>query len=491
MQGFSIVLTNSTVTGTAGSEISESRQRVDRIFALQQANRNMVANTSAEARIAKLKKLLVFIYENRDQICGALYADLKKPESEVDLSEIYATVSEIKYTIRHVKKWMRPKRVRPTLSMLMTSSHIRYEPRGVVLIISPWNFPFNLTVGPLVSAISAGNCVMIKPSELSPCTTSLIQEMIERFFPEDEVAVFEGDKGVCEDLLRKPFDHIFFTGSSAAGKLIMKAASEHLTSVTLELGGKSPVIVDETSDITDAAEKIVWGKYLNNGQTCIAPDYVLVHESQYLQIIEAFKSEIKNTFGESETDRESSDDYARIINEEHHGRLKNLIADAVQSGARIEIGGVGNKAERYIAPTILSHVSLNSRVMREEIFGPILPVIKYDSLDEAIKFINTKEKPLALYVFSKRRKNIEKVLSNTSSGGGCINDVVLQFMHLNLPFGGVNNSGCGSSHGFFGFKAFSHERAIVRQGRFSLLKLMYPPYTGFVRKLINLTVRYL
>ena len=349
-----------------------------------------MANTDAKVRIAKLRQLLDWIYSNRNKIYQAIYADFKKPAAEVDLSEVYMVVSEIKHAIRHLKKWMKPKRVRRTLALLTTSSCIHYEPRGVVLIIAPWNFPFNLTVGPLVSAIAAGNCIIVKPSEISLNTTRLIKEMAEQLFPENEVAVFEGDKEVAEELLKTPFDHIFFTGSPAVGKIVMKAAAENLATVTLELGGKSPVIVDDTANIKDAVQKIAWGKYMNNGQSCVAPDYLLIHESKYEKFMEEFKVKIKKYYGESETDRENSNDFARIINDRHHDRLKKMINDTVELGAKIEIGGVAKEEERYIAPTVLSNVSPESPAMQEEIFGPVLPVTTFSSLEEALKFINSK-----------------------------------------------------------------------------------------------------
>ncbi len=470
---------------------SQHAQEIDRVFAAQQTHRQIVSQTSAKERIHKLRELLSAIYDSRIQLQKALYADFKKPAPEVDLTETYVVIAEIKHAIKHLKKWMKPRRVRPTLALLTTRGWIRYEPRGVILIISPWNFPFNLTMGPLVSAVASGNCCMIKPSEFTPNTTALMKEMIGKIFPEEEVAIFEGGPETATQLLKKPFDHIFFTGSSRVGKIVMKAAAENLTSVTLELGGKSPVVIDETANISDAAKKIAWGKFMNKGQTCIAPDYLYVHESKYAEFLQKLKEQIKSFYGESEAERGESHIYPRIINQQHHQRLAKMIHDSVEKGAHIEIGGILNEADNYISPTVLSDIQPDSAVMQEEIFGPVLPVIKYRTLEETAELINTKEKPLALYIFSRNRKNIDFMLSHITAGGTCINDVVLHFLHLNLPFGGINNSGHGNSHGYYGFKTFSHERAILKHSNLSPLKLMFPPYTKLGKKFIDITLKYL
>lgn len=478
------------VAAATRAEMAKIDDRIHRIFAMQQANRYRIANTGAKERIIKLKALLNLIHRRKEHIYQALYADFQKPSPEVDITEIYAVATEIKHAIRHLKKWMKPKKVRPTLATLTTSSYIRYEPRGVVLIISPWNFPFNLTFGPLVSAVAAGNCIMVKPSEYSPNTSHLMREMAGELFPENEVAFFEGDKEVSAELLKKPFDHIFFTGSPEVGKIVMKAAAEHLTTVTLELGGKSPVIVDETARIGEAAQKIALGKYLNNGQACIAPDYMFIHQSKFTEFIARFKQQIQAYYGETEEDRRTTPDYARIISDRHHARLVKMIEEAVLQGAKVEIGGKNDPQDRYLAPTVLSGVASDMAVMREEIFGPLFPVIPYQNLDEVLNTINGGPKPLALYVFSRSRKNIRRILSHTSAGGTCINEVMLHFLHVNLPFGGVNNSGFGNSHGFFGFRAFSHERAVLKQSRYTPIQLMLPPFTKTVKKILELTVKY-
>lgn len=473
------------------SDLHEVRSRIDRIFERQRAHRAVVGTTTADQRIAKLTRLLDSLYANREKMRDALRADFGKPAVEVDLTEVYVSVSEAKHAIAHLPKWMKPKRVAPPVALATTRSEIRYEPKGVVLIISPWNYPFNLTFGPLVSAIAAGNCICVKPSEYTPNCSRVIREMLEAIFPEEELAVFEGEKEVAVELLKKPFDHIFFTGSPEVGKHVMRAAADHLTSVTLELGGKSPCIVTETADLEDAAQKIAWGKFTNNGQTCIAPDYVLVHESRHDAFVDGLKHSIRKFYGETEEARRSSPDYARIVTPRHAEMLEKMLDRSVALGARVEIGGVVDTKAKYVAPTVLTHVDLESPVMQQEIFGPLLPVVSYRSLDEALRIVGERPKPLALYLFSQDGETTDRVLAHTSAGGTCVNDVILQFLNLNLPFGGVNNSGHGSSHGIYGFRAFSHERSVVRHHRASILKLAFPPYGKLAKRLVEITLRYL
>lgn len=385
---------------------------------------------------------------------------------------------------------MRPHPVRRIIALLSTKSWIQYEPRGVVLIIAPWNYPFELNVAPLISAITAGNCVIIKPSELAKHTSILIVRMITELFPENEVAVFEGEKEVSIELLKHPFDHIFFTGSTAVGKKVMEAAAKNLSTVTLELGGKSPTIVDKSANLKDAAEKIIWSKFMNCGQTCIAPDYLLVHKSVSKQFSIHLKNSIQKFYVNSNTDSSTFKDYACIINKNHYNRLKNVLEETVKSGANIDIGGELNENAKFISPTILSNISTDSKIMAEEIFGPILPIVEYEDTKEAIAFINKKPKPLALYIFCNDKITVDTILTNTSSGGVCINDAVIYFSQINLPFGGVNASGMGRAHGFHGFKTFSNEKAVLKQGRFSPLKLIYPPYTKRVQKIVDLMLKY-
>ncbi|MEM9324949.1 MAG: aldehyde dehydrogenase family protein, partial [Bacteroidota bacterium] len=413
--------------------------------------------------------------------------DFGKHPSEVDLSEIYPVTSEIKHAKRSLRKWLGANR-RPTpIALLGASSRIKYEPKGVVLIISPWNFPINLTLGPLVSAIAAGNCVMIKPSEMTPHTSALMNKLISELFDESEVAVVEGSVKTAEPLLELPFNHIFFTGSPAIGKIVMQAAAKNLASVTLELGGKSPTIVDETADIKTAARRIAWGKFLNNGQVCIAPDYLLVHESQKKPLEQALKDTIKTFYSE---DPQQSKSYNRIVNARHYQRLKETVEDAFNQGANVVEGGKFKDDEHFISPTILTDVDLGSKVMQEEIFGPILPMIPFKTLDEAIAIINEKEKPLALYIYSQSKRNISQLLNNTRAGGTCINHNEIHFFNQHLGFGGVNNSGIGRGHGDEGFKAFSNPRGIMHQHMPNALDLLMPPYNGFKQKLIDLTIKW-
>jgi len=465
---------------------------IQRIFDAQQANRQNVKNTTASQRKKKLNDLKKLIFRRREDIQKALYNDFRKAAAEVDFTEIYPTVTEIRHTVSHLSEWMRPVSVETPLSYAGSSAKLIYEPKGVVLIISPWNYPFYLCMDPLVSAIAAGNCVMLKPSEYTPNISRLMKEMITELFPENEIAVIEGDYQVSSVLLKLKFDHIFFTGSPQIGKVVMRAAAEHLTSVTLELGGKSPVIVDETANIKTAAKHIAWGKYVNNGQTCVAPDYLFVHESKYDELLAELKKNIELSYGNTELARSESPDYCRIVNAKHQARIKQLIEEAVHDGANVAFGGQLKDEENFISPTILTDASFDSMVMREEIFGPVLPLFKYRNIEEPLGFIAKNEKPLSLYIFSTSNKNTNYILQNTTAGGTVINDTMLQVTHPSLPFGGVNNSGIGSGHGHFGFKGFSHERAVLKQPSFfTAAQSMYPPYNGLVRKLIDLTLKYL
>lgn len=464
---------------------------IERVFAAQMENRYSVGATTAKERIAKLKRLLQAIYRRREDIRRALYQDFKKPAAEVDISEIFAVTQEIKHAIKHLKRWMKPQRIKPTLAMMTTRSNVRHEPKGVVLIIAPWNYPFNLIFGPLAAAIAAGNCAILKPSEYTPHTSALMKQMVEELFPENEVALFEGDKDVAEILLRQPFHHIFFTGSPAVGRIIMRAAAANLTTLTLELGGKSPVIIDESAAVKDAVEKLTAEKFFNAGQTCIAPDYVFVHRRHYETFLKLLEQQIRDSYGQDAAAREASPYYARVISSIHYRRLTAMVEQALEVGGRIVAGGQFNPDDNYISPTVLTDLPEDTPLLQEEIFGPVLPVLPYEDITKVLNFINARPKPLALYVFSRRKQNIERIFANTSAGGSCINDSAVQFLHTNLPFGGINNSGFGNSHGFYGFRAFSHERAVLKQSLYSPFKLLSPPYTPRVQKLIDLVVKYL
>jgi aldehyde dehydrogenase (NAD+) len=437
-------------------------------------------------RKTRLKALRVWIKSNRPAIQQAIYEDFRKPGAEVDTTEIFPVLDEIKAVLENLDRWTQIKKVDAPITMLGTRSWIAYEPKGLCLIISPWNYPFNLAVGPLVSALAAGNNVIIKPSENTPNTSALIKKMCDEVFEDHVVTVCEGGPEISQALLKLPFDHIFFTGSPSIGKLVMKAAAENLTSVTLELGGKSPTIVTPSARIKDAAQRIGLAKFINNGQTCIAPDYLLVHESIATNFTNQLKEQVQKLFSGSEKNIQDSPHYARIVNQNHYARLNALLQDAINTGAKLELSGPVMESYRFMHPMILSNVSMDSRVMEEEIFGPILPVLTYKSLDHVIDVINKKPKPLALYFFGSDKKELQRVKLETSSGGICINDCAIHFLHHNLPFGGVNNSGIGKSHGYHGFLAFSNEKAILKQrnGYTSFLPF-YPPYTPLVQRLIN------
>jgi len=425
---------------------------IQRIFELHQKSQFKVGATTAAQRIKKLRKLQKAVMNYRPQIKEALYNDYRKHPSEVDLTDVYPVISEIKDACSNLRSWMRKEYVDTPLAILGSSSHIQYEPKGIVLIISPWNFPINLTLGPLVSAVAAGNTVMIKPSEHTSHASTIMQKIVKEVFAEEEVALVEGGIGTSTALLQLPFNHIFFTGAPSIGKVVMAAAAKNLTSVTLELGGKSPTIVDETASVDMAARRIAWGKYLNNGQVCIAPDYVFVHESKKQAFLEAVKKYIKKYYTEDASKEKS---YARIVNNRHFRRVKSYIEDAVSKGAKVE-----------------------------------MPVYGFTDINEVIEKINGREKPLALYIYSSKNKNINHILANTRAGGTCINHNAVHFFNGNLPFGGSNNSGIGKGHGHYGFKAFSNARGVLRQNVPNALELLLPPYNGFKQKLIDLTIKY-
>lgn len=461
---------------------------IRRIFDKQRATALRLRTSTAEERIAKIKRLRDTVLAYTEQLYEAGEKDFKKPPAEVQLTEILPIVAEANDAIRNLRSWMRPKGVWPTRLMMGTKGYVQYEPKGRCLIISPWNYPVNLTFGPLVSAIAAGNTAILKPSEMTPHASALIAKITREIFSEDEVAVFEGEANVSTALLALPFDHIFFTGSPTIGKVVMTAAAKHLTSVTLELGGKSPTIIDETADIELAAKNILWGKYTNNGQTCIAPDYIYVHASVKDRFTQACIKVLQDTYGKTPQEQMNSKSLARVVNTRHTQRVAGLLNDAKAKGGRVLFGDYVSEADCFVAPTLLDNLPDDARIMQEEIFGPLLPIIAYTNLDEIIAKINADPKPLALYVWSKTEANIEKVMKNTSSGGACINHTVVHFLHMNLPFGGVNNSGIGNGHGPYGFKAFSHERAVVRT-RFMMARMFFAPYNDWSRKLIALVMK--
>ena len=457
-------------------------------FSLQRRQASQMALTTADQRIERIKRIQHWISTHETDLYQAMYADFRKPASEVLIGDLAALGYDIKHTCKHLRQWMKPQRVPTPLPLIGTRSHIRYEPKGNILIISPWNYPFGLAIKPLVTAIAAGNVAILKPSEMTPNTSGMIRRMVQDLFPPEEVAVFEGDASVAQALLELPFNHLFFTGSPAVGKIVMTAAAKHLASVTLELGGKSPVIVDETANVKTAAQQIAWGKYFNNGQTCIAPDYLLIHQSVKEPFMQAFRESVQKMYSPNGQPVEASDSYCRMVNQTHFRRVRNLIDDAVQQGANVSLGGKMNEADNFIEPTVVEGVTGEMQIMQEEIFGPVLPVMTFSDKDDALQIINSREKPLALYIQSSSRRNIEYIMAHTTAGDTVINDLMWQFGHVDLPFGGVNNSGIGKANGIFGFQEFSNLRGVIRR-EFGTANFIYPPYTDKVKKIIAFLVK--
>lgn len=428
-------------------------------------------------RLNQLKRFKQAITSSKEAVLDALKADLNKPEFE-GYFDLIGLNEEIDYAIKKLVTWVKPKKVPTSLTMFPSSAYIYPEPLGVILIIGPWNYPFSLVLTPLVGAIASGNCAILKPSELAPATSKVVADLINKTFEPDYITVVEGGIETSQELLREKFDHIFFTGGTRIGQIIMEAAAKHLTPVTLELGGKSPCIVDTDIDLKETAKRITWGKFINAGQTCIAPDYLLVHRRIKDDLIASIKQCIRDFYGE---DPAISPDYARIINERQFERLNGLLGDG-----NIITGGQSNKEDRYIAPTVIDNISLDAPVMQEEIFGPILPVLDYEKLEEAIAFINRLPKPLALYLFSKDKTKQQQVLKQTSSGGVCLNDVVFQVGVIDLPFGGVGDSGIGSYHGKATFDTFSHYKSVLKKSFRFDLNWRYAPYMDKLKQLKQL-----
>jgi aldehyde dehydrogenase (NAD+) len=423
-------------------------------------------------RIQQIQLLRQVIEQHETEILRALKLDLHKPAFEGFTSEILMVLEEIKYTLKHLKSWIKPQRVAASWTQLPAANYIYPEPLGVVLIIGTWNYPLQLTIAPLVNAIAAGNCAILKPSEIATHTSQLIAKIIGKHFHPDFITVVEGGIETSQALLAEKFDRIFFTGSAAVGRLILAAAAPHLTPVTLELGGKSPCLVDRDCDLKLAAKRITWGKFFNAGQTCIAPDYLLVPTALKTELIEYIRATVHEFYGE---DPQSSPDYARIINERQFARLTDIIDDC-KATSKIIFGGTTDPAQRYIAPTVVDRVSPHSKIMADEIFGPLLPVLEYENLSDAIALIQSQPRPLAFYFFSNNRNNQTRVLQEIQFGGGCINDTISHIIYPALPFGGVGNSGMGSYHGKAGFDTFSHSKSIMKRSLFPDIPLRYPPY---------------
>jgi aldehyde dehydrogenase (NAD+) len=462
---------------------------INAVFDEQRRRYRAAPFPSIEARKTNLDKLEKAIHAYHDRLLDALVADFRKSHDETEFTEFVVTLGELRYAKSHLSGWMRPQSVESPLTLFGSKAEIRNEPKGVVLILAPWNYPFYLSIVPLIAALAAGNRVILRPSEKAPATRDVIVNMLGETFATSEVAVVGGDVDMAEALLKLPFDHIFFTGSTKIGKVVMRAAAEHLTSVTLELGGKSPCIVTEDADIGFAARRIAWGKYLNGGQTCVAPDYVLVHESVERPFIDKVAQSIAKMYGATAAEREKTPDFCRMIDDGHFSRINALVEETVRGGAKVEVGGETDAAQRYIAPTVLSNVTNDAAIMSEEIFGPVLPVLTYRSMDEALALINARPKPLALYAFTKKPGQVDTILNGTSAGGTLVNDVILHLANPNLPFGGVGESGLGSYHGVFGFKAFSHERSVMRQTPLTLAPMLAAPYNKKTRTLMKVMAK--
>ncbi|TAL32444.1 MAG: aldehyde dehydrogenase [Spirochaetes bacterium] len=429
-------------------------------------------------RIRQLKILKKALRDHEEEIMDALFKDFRKSKFESYASEIGIIYPDIDFAIKHLRSWMKPRRVSTSIVHFLSKSVVYSQPYGTVLIIGPWNYPFQLVITPLVGAIAAGNTAIVKPSELSPNTSSLIARIIKKIFPENYVTAVEGGVDVSKALLAEHFDYIFFTGGTSIGRTVMEAAAKHLTPVTLELGGKSPTIVDKDADLSLAAKRIAWGKFFNAGQTCLAPDYLLVHKEVKEKFLAALAKTIDDFYAKNP---KASPDYARIINARHFSRL-----DALMKDGAIVYGGQRDPKDLFIAPTIIDNVKPGNSIMTEEIFGPVLPVMTFEKIDEVISFVNARPRPLALYYFSGDRKSQKRVLAETSSGGGCINDTVSQFGSETLPFGGIGESGMGSYHGKASFDTFTHRRSILVRSNKIDMPLRYPPYRNKVALLKRL-----
>lgn len=448
--------------------------RSQEIFKKQQAYQWTVRQTDAASRKGKLLRLAKSISENMQEIIAATVQDVQKPSYEV-FNEVGQVLGAIQHTVHHLEDWMQPQEV-PAANPLAKASII-YEPKGVVCIIGAWNFPFTLLFHPLLDAIAAGNCAIVKPSEFTPAIAALAERILTSIFSEEEVAVVQGDAAVGAELLELPFNHIFFTGSPQVGKIVMQAAAKHLASVTLELGGKTPVIVDRNVDLKRTALRLAWGKMMNSGQTCIAPDYLFLHADDAEAFAKAFSFWVSASYRD-EKGNLLSEDRTQIINRIHYDRIQSLFTDAVEQGATVLCGGEFDDINLLVEPTLLINVTPGMKIMQEEIFAPLLPIITYTDVSEPIAFIRRREKPLALYIFSENELFVQQIITNVPSGGVCVNDIMMHNTEPNLPFGGANHSGIGSYHGIHGFKEFSHTRAVLKTSSNPYEEFMMPPYRG-------------
>jgi len=470
-----------------------SKSEINRIFKLQSnpINTTRLRTSSYKERIEKIKRLESFILNesNHQIIADALYKDLRKPNEEVITTEITPTLLNIKHVLKNLKNWMKDEHVPSPITMVGMSSYIKYESKGTLLLISPWNYPIFLSLYPLIYGIAAGNAIILKPSEISSYTSKAIANMVQTIYEEHEVAVIEGSVEEATELLKLPFNHIHFTGSPNVGKIVMKAAAENLSGVTLELGGKSPVIIDGTGDTKEIAEKTAWGKTLNCGQTCIAPDYILIQEKELESFISEFKTAVNKFYNAHNNGLDKAAEYGRIIDDKNFSRIETILNDAVKKGATIVFGGHHIKENKFMEPTLLTNVTYDMLVMQEEIFGPILPIMTYNKNSDVIQLLQKMPSPLAIYIMSRKKKNIQYFLDHTVSGGVGVNELMLTPVNPGLPFGGINNSGMGKSGGKHSFTDFSNEKGIVKKNFGNLIKLVYPPYKKSIFKYFKHIVR--
>jgi aldehyde dehydrogenase (NAD+) len=460
----------------------EAKGELLRLFDLQAAKRWELARSDAGARRARLRRLKSALERHRAAIAEGIHRDFGRSAEESEFIEIHPTLDEVNHAIGHLGEWMRSEPVGTPLLLADTSSEIRWEPKGQVLILAPWNYPLFLLIGPLVGAVAAGNTAILKPSEKVPETNRALRQVVADAFPEDEVAMVEGEASVAEALLSLPFNHVFFTGSTRIGKVVMAAAAKTLASVTLELGGKSPAYVAPGANLARAAHAIAWGKFVNAGQTCVAPDYVLVQEGQREELLAALRASTVESYGPEEGWARNSD-FARLVDPGAFGRVKGLLDEALQRGAKVALGGATDPAQRFIAPTVLVDVPADAAILQEEIFGPLLPVVTYRTPEEALQYVRSRPQPLAFYAFGTGAET-RAAIAGTTSGGACVNNVLLHLANPDLPFGGVGPSGLGNYHGRAGFRTFSHERAVMRQSGNPMSRWLAPPYRGRMNRLV-------
>lgn len=469
---------NNTVKKAEKQKISAKKQNCALVHAKMREFYDTGATRPLSFRKASLKKLYASLKKNEKLIAAALHADLGKSAFESYATETGMVLHEVHTAIKKLSGWARKKRVSSPLHQFPASSYIMNEPYGLTLVLAPWNYPLQLLMMPLIGAIAAGNCVMVKTGNAASNTGALVHKILSDCFEDNYVCVYEGGRDVIAQLLELRYDYIFFTGGKTLGKMVLSKAAEHLTPVTLELGGKSPVFVDRGIDIPLAAKRIAWGKLLNCGQTCVAPDYVLVDRSIMGDFIEEYRKAVVSLFGE---DVRSNPEYPRLISQSHFDKVVSFLKNG-----KIVMGGENDRASRYVAPTLVVSPPLKSPIMQEEIFGPVLPLLPCDSLDDAIKIVNERKKPLQLYIFSQSNTNINRILGQTSAGGVCINDVVVQITNPETPFGGVGESGMGGYHGRYSFDTFSHKKPVMKRSTLIDLPMRYAPYKDLYLKMIKL-----